>query len=78
MLPLFSDNFKIRDIHQREIKNLLLKTDNKRNRNISNSVKATDIAVRSWITTIYFLSHTGLGSLNQVFDRLRKKICDCF
>ena len=32
-----------------------------------------DIKVRSWIATIYFVSHTGLGSLNQVFDRSRKK-----
>ena len=33
-----------------------------------------DIAIRSWIATIlFFLSHTGLRLLNQVFDRLREK-----
>ena len=42
MLPLFYDKFKIRDAPKREIKNLLLKTNNKQNRTISNSVEKSD------------------------------------
>ena len=37
-----------------------------------------DIAIRSWIATILiFLSRTGPGPLNQVFDRLREKKLRC-
>ena len=53
MLPLFSDKFKIRDTHQREIKNLLFKTNNKRNIIIESEIlfkKVTDFAIRSLIT----------------------------
>ena len=74
MLSLISYKIKIQNTHQREIKNLLLKTDNKRNTTINNSVKkVADTAVRSWIPTILiFFSHTGLGSLNQVFNFFQK------
>ena len=56
--------------------NLLLKANNKGNSKIYNSVKTKvmDIAIRSWIAIILiFLSRTGPGPLNQVFDRLREK-----
>ena len=65
---------------QREITNLLLKANNKGNSKIYNSVKTKvmDIAIRSWIATILiFLSRTGPGPLNQVFDRLREKKLRC-
>ena len=39
MLPLFCHMFKIHNTHQQEIKNLLLKTNNKRNSTIGNLVK---------------------------------------
>ena len=66
MVPLFSDKFKIYNTHQRELKNLLLKTNNKLNRATGNSVKNPDIPIRSWIATILsFLSHAGLGSLTK-------------
>ena len=39
MFPFFSYNFKIHNTHQREIKNLLLKTNNKQNSAIDNLVK---------------------------------------
>ena len=62
MLPLFSYKIKIHNIHQRQIKNLLLKTNNKRNTTIDNSIKKVmDIVIRCWIATILFLSHTALG-----------------
>ena len=32
-----------------------------------------DIGIRSWIATVlFFLLHTGLGLLNQVFDRKKR------
>ena len=73
--PCFlSSVINLRCTAQQEIKSLLLKTNNKRNSAINNSVKKVmDIAIRSCIATILiFLSHTGL--LNQVFDRFRKKL----
>ena len=39
MLPIFSDKFKIHNTHQREIENILLKINNKRNSTIGDSVK---------------------------------------
>ena len=57
-------------------KNLLLRTNNKQ---IGNEVnKVMDIAIRSLIATIlFFLSHTNLRSLNQVFHCLRTKNLRC-
>ena len=57
-------------------KNLLLKTNNKQ---IGNEVnKVMDIAIRSLIATIlFFLSHTNLRSLNQVFHCLQTKNLRC-
>ena len=37
MLPFFSDKIKIHNTHQQEIKNLLLKTNNKQNNEILQS-----------------------------------------
>ena len=64
MLPLFSFKIKIHNTRQREIKILLLKTNNKRNTTIDNSVKKVmGIAIRSWIAAIFCLSHASLQSL---------------
>ena len=64
MLPLFSFKIKIHNTRQREIKILLLKTNNKRNTTIDNSVKKVmGIAIRSWIAAIFSLSHASLESL---------------
>ena len=73
MFRLFSDKFKIHNTHSRN-KNILLKTNKKRNSTTGSSVKRVTYCnqILYRYNTI-FLSHTGLKSLNQVFDRLRKK-----
>ena len=43
MLPLFYDMFKIQNTHQRKLKNVLLKTADKRNSTIGNSVKKVTV-----------------------------------
>ena len=64
MLPLFSFKIKINSTRQREIKILLLKTNNKRNTTIDNSVKKVmGISIRSWIAAIFSSSHASLESL---------------
>ena len=64
MLPLFSFKIKIHNTRQREIKILLLKTNNKRNTTIDNSVKKVmGISIRSWIAAIFSSSHASLESL---------------
>ena len=74
MLPLFSYKIKIHNTRQQEIKNLLLKTNNKQSTTIDNSAKL-DIAIRSWIATILFLSHTGLGWIARSGFGSLKDIC---
>ena len=55
LLPLFFYKIKIHKKRQREIKSLLLRTNNRQNTTINNSVKKVmDIAIRSWISTILF------------------------
>ena len=81
MLSLLSDKFNIHRTHQREIK-----SNNKRNSTISNSVKKDlDIAVTCFIDIILVASsHTGLGLLKSgikiltesdvVTSNIRKKL----
>ena len=74
---LISLKYTIHNTNQQAIKHLLLKTNNKRNRTIGNSVEKSFgycNQVLDHYNLFFFLCHTGLGSLNQVFDRLRGKI----
>ena len=53
-----------------------MKINIKRNTTTGNSVKTVmDIAIRSWIATILFLSHTGLGWIARPGPGSLKKIC---
>ena len=63
MLPLFSYEIIKYTTHTNEkLTNLSLKTNNKRNTTIDNSVKKVmDITIRFCIATIPFLNHKGLG-----------------
>ena len=54
-IPLFSDKFKMHNTHQREIKNILLKTNNKWNRAIGNSVKELRVLQSGLGTLQYYL-----------------------
>ena len=75
ILPVFSDKFKIHNTHQREIENILLKTNNKRNSTIGDSVKKSYGYCNQVLDrcNTNYLCHAGLGSLNQISDRLRRK-----